>query len=295
MRHKRSLSGALFDHLNILFMGMIVVVMIFPLLHVVSVSLSEGKEVLKGGIFLYPKGWNVSAYATVFKDPLLIRSFGNAIVYSVLHMLFTLVFTSLTAYPLSVPNYRLKTFTTIFLVITMFISGGMIPTYLLIKNLGMINTVWAMTLPFCVAAYNVVLFRTFFQGIPSELREAAMLDGASELRILFQIVLPLSKAILATIALFSIVGKWNDWFSALIYLTKEDLYPVQMILRKVLYSVSSIQNLDPETRAMFGRTEITPQSIQMAVVVIVVTPILCIYPFLQKYFVKGVFIGTIKG
>ena len=295
MKMKTSFASKVFDCFNILSMCLVIIVMIVPLIHVVSVSLSDGSEVLKGGLFLYPHGWNLKGYMTVLKDPMLARSYLNTIIYCTLGTLSTLIFTSLIAYPLSVNEYVFKKFTTIFLTLTMFVNGGMIPTYLLIKNIGMINSIWVMVIPFSVSAYNVILFRTFFKGIPSSIREAARIDGANELQVLFLIILPLSKAIIATIALFTIVGKWNDWFSALIYFTREEMYPVQMILRKILFSVRSIQDLDPVTRLLFTRGEITPQNVQMALIVIVILPILCIYPFLQKYFVKGVFVGTIKG
>lgn len=295
MKIAKSRGDKIFDACNVIFLCIVMAVMIVPLLHVVSASLSDGNEIAKGGFLLVPKGFNLSGYQTVLKDDMLLRSYGNTILYAALNTIFTLLFTSLTAYPLSISDFCLKKFITIFLTITMFISGGMIPTYLLMKQLHLINTVWVMTVPFCVGAYNVILFRTFFQGIPPDVREAARIDGASEITILFKIMLPLSKAILATIGLFTIVGKWNDWFSALIYLTNEKLYPVQMILRKILFNVSSMKDMDAATRAMLRTGEVTPQNIQMAVIVIVILPILCIYPFLQKYFAKGVFVGTIKG
>ena len=295
MIYDRSTGDKIFDLCNNLFMVLVIMVMIFPMAHVISVSLSDGQEVTKGGFFLYPRGLNLVGYLTVFKDPMLVRSYGNTILYSVLGTVVTLVFTCLTAYPLSIKGYKLKKVTTIYLTITMFLSGGMIPTYLLIRRLHLINTVTVMVLPFCVSAYNCILFRTFFQGIPPSLRESAMIDGAGETRILFQIIMPLSKAILATIGLFTLVGKWNDWFSALIYLTEEERYPVQMILRKVLFNVSSLKDMDEATRSMLRINKVTPQNIQMAVIVIVILPIMCVYPFLQKYFVKGVLVGTIKG
>lgn len=296
MKIKKTRGEQIFDVVNVIIMALVAAVMILPMIHVFSVSFSEGSESLKGGFFFYPHGFNLNGYETVFKDPMLLRSYGNTIIYVIGNTVCTLFFTSLTAYPLSVPGFRLKVPVTIFLTITMFISGGTIPTYMLMRKLHLINTVWVMIVPFCVGAYNVILFRTFFAGIPAALREAAIIDGASEFTVLFKMIFPLSKAIFATIGLFTLVGKWNDWFSALIYLNNESMYPLQMILRKILFNTDlSMKELDPATRAMFINNEVTAQNIKMAAIVITTVPILCIYPFIQKYFVKGVFIGTIKG
>lgn len=296
MKIKKTKGEQVFDVFNVILMAVVAAVMILPMIHVLSVSLSEGTESLKGGFFFYPHGFNLKGYETVFKDPLLIRSYGNTILYVIGNTVLTLFFTALTAYPLSIPGFRLKIPVTVFLTITMFISGGTIPTYMLMRNMGLINSVWVMMLPFCVGAYNVILFRTFFTGIPAALREAAIIDGASEITVLFRIIFPLSKAIFATIGLFTLVAKWNDWFSALIYLNRETMYPLQMILRKILFNTDqAMKNLDPVTRQLFSGSEVTAQNVKMAAIIITTLPILCVYPFIQKYFVKGVFVGTIKG
>ena len=295
MKIKKTPGEKVFDVFLVLFMLLVCAVMIFPMIHVLSLSLSDGAESIKGGFFLYPHGFNLKGYQTVFQDPLLVRSYANTILYSVGNTCFVLFFTAMTAYPLSVPGFRLKKFITIYLVITMFIGGGMIPTYILMRSMHLINTVWAMIVPFCVSAYNVILFRTFFSGIPASLREAAVMDGANKIRVLFQIIIPLSKAIFATIGLFTLVGKWNDWFAALIYLNEESKYPLQMILRKILFNTVSMKDMDAVTKTMFANNEVTGQNIKMASIMVATVPILCIYPFIQKYFVKGVFVGTIKG
>lgn len=288
-------AGAMaFDSINILIMILIMIVMILPILHVVSVSFSSAQETNKGGFFLYPRDVTLKAYESVFANPIIWTSYLNTIIYAFGGAAFTLVITALTAYPLSIPGFRLKKFVTIYILITMFIGGGMVPTYLTMRKLSLINTVWVMIIPFCVSAYNVILFRTFFMGIPAELRESAYLDGAGEIRILFKIIIPLSKAIFATIALFTIVGKWNDWFSALIYLNSSDKYPLQMILRNILNNARIFEE-DPIARSMIRQNEITTMNIKMAVIVVTLFPIMTIYPFMQKYFVKGVMIGTIKG
>jgi putative aldouronate transport system permease protein len=296
MKIKNSKSGMLFDALNVIFMLWLSAIMLFPMLHVLFVSISSGPESIKSGFFLWPRGEiNWSGYTTVFRDPLIMKSYINTILYAAGNVIFTLFFTSLTAYPLSIREFGLKKFITIFLTITMFIGGGLIPTYMLVRGLGMIDTFWVMVIPFCVGAYNVILFRTFFANLPPALREAAIIDGASEFRVFRMIYVPLSKAIFATIALFTLVGKWNDWFSALIYLNDENKYPVQMILRKILFNNISAQNMDDMTRSMMNSMQVTGENIKMAAIIITILPILCIYPYIQRYFVKGVFIGTIKG
>jgi putative aldouronate transport system permease protein len=295
-RIKRTMGEAIFDVFNTLFMLVIIAVMLFPMIHVLMVSLSSGPESIKGGFYFLPRGGiNFAGYQTVFKDPKLVQSYINTIIYSVGGTAFTLFFTSMTAYPLSIPNFRLRKFVTVFLVITMFFGGGMIPTYLLMRDIGFINTRWVMIIPFCVGAYNVVLFRTFFSGLPPELREAAKIDGASELSIYVRIIVPLSKAIFATIALFTFVGKWNEWFAALLYMNEERMQPVQMILRKILFNVSAMAGMDANIRSQISDSTLSGQNIKMAAIIITTLPILCIYPFIQKYFVKGVFVGTIKG
>ncbi|CEM62957.1 carbohydrate ABC transporter permease [Treponema phagedenis] len=223
------------------------------------------------------------------------HSYLNTIIYTAGHTVLVILLTAMTAYPLSIKTLPFKNGFTIFLTFTMFFSGGTIPTYLLMRHLHLINNRLVMIIPFAVSTYNVILFRTFFLGINSELRESAKIDGAGEMRILFQIILPLSKAIIATVGLFTMVGKWNDWFSALIYLTDEKKYPVQMILRKILFNSTALNMNDARMMEIFRLNAINPLTIQMATIVVISFPIMCIYPFLQKHFTKGVLLGGIKG
>lgn len=291
----RRASGSMaFDAANIIFMLFITVIMLLPMIHVVSVSFSSAVETNKGGFFLYPRGFSLEGYRTMFQHAGILASYGNSIIYAVGGTVMTLFFTALTAYPLSIREFRLKKAVTIYLMITMFISGGMIPTYLIIRDYGMINTRLVMMLPFCVGTYNVILFRTFFQGISGELRESAFLDGAGDFTVLFHIILPLSKAILSTVGLFTIVGKWNDWFSPLIYLNSSDKYPMQLILRNILNNARYFEE-DKYARDLVRTGMVTTTNIKMAIIVVTILPIICIYPFIQKYFVKGVMIGSIKG
>lgn len=292
---KLSTSDRIFDIFNILIMLVVLAVMLVPIIHVVSVSFSVGAEVQKGGLFLWPRGFTLEGYKKVLGDELIVRTYLNSIVYSVGHTVLTVILTALTAYPLSIRDFPLKKGVTVFVMITMFFSGGAVPTYLLMKELHLINNPLVMILPFTVTGYNLILFRTFFSGIDPAMRESAKMDGAGEFRILLQVIMPLSKAIIATISLFTFVGKWNDWYNALIYLNEEKYYPVQMILRKVLFNSTAFQNMDPTIMQMFRSNTITAQNIQMATIVVIMLPIMCIYPFIQKYFAAGVMVGGVKG
>jgi putative aldouronate transport system permease protein len=284
---------------NIFIMALILVVVLYPILNIIATSLSSTRYIASGSVSVWPKGFTLQAYTDVFKDPYIFKGYVNSIIYAVGSTGIMLLFTSLMAYPLTIPEFAGKKFITIYLAITMFFSGGLIPTYLLIRNLHLLDTVWVMILPGAVGAYNVFLFRTFFMNIPSELKDSARIDGANDVVVLFRIVLPLSKALLATFALFGLVGSWNSWFEALIYLQDQDKYPLQMVLRNYLFSL--------DTNAIQGRIgagnaavnapgeALDPKAVRMSVIVITMFPIMLIYPFFQKHFTRGILIGSIKG
>ncbi|MCI9218608.1 MAG: carbohydrate ABC transporter permease [Lachnospiraceae bacterium] len=297
---QRSRGDRIFDVVNTLIMLGIIVVVIFPVLNVIAISFSNAEHVARADVTIFPKGFNVEAYSYILRDPQVWRGYLNSIGYCVGFTLCNLLFTSLFAYPLTHDDFLGKKFCTIFLTITMFFGGGMIPTYLLMRNLHLIDNPLVLIIPGCVGAYNVFVFRTFFNNIPSELSESAKMDGANDFTILFRIVLPLSKALLATFGLFAIVGMWNNWFSALLYLNDTNKYPVQMILRQYLYVLDTV---NMQQRAGMGGgyinptllQQISPKGVRMAMVVVTMFPIMMIYPFFQKYFVKGVMIGAVKG
>ena len=294
---KEPLSSRIFDVCNIIFMLLVAAVMLYPFLNVIAVSLSSNDQVMMGYVTIYPRDLNFGAYKTILEDPLVWNSYLNTILYAIGSVICTLGFTSLLAYPLSVDDFKGKKFITIFLTITMFFGGRLIPTYLWIRDLGLLDTYWVMVLPGCVGAYNVFVFRTFFQGIAKELRESAYIDGANDVVILFKIVLPLSKALLATFTLFTIVGTWNSWFNALIYLSDELKYPLQLVLRRYLFTQSSgvSGTISQEMQIQMELMGINTKSVQMALIVVAMFPITVIYPFLQKYFAKGVTLGAVKG
>jgi putative aldouronate transport system permease protein len=294
MFYKRSLGSKVFDFINTIIMLLIIIVMIYPFLYVLSVSLSAPNYIVEGKVSWFPRGFNLQGYKLILSNSQIWLAYRNTILYALVGTVITLILTSMTAYPLSISDFVLKKQFTIFLSITMFFSGGLVPTYLLIKNLHLINTFWVMVIPGCISAYNIFIYRTFFQGMPAELRESAYLDGANDIVILFKIILPLSKALLATFGLFSIVGHWNSWFNALLYLNSEKKYPIQMILRQILFVIGADSYNDAAAQMLQSKM-LNPKNIQMSVVILTCAPILCIYPFIQKYFVKGVMIGAIKG
>lgn len=297
---KRSVGDRVFDTINIIIMLVIVVVVLYPVLNVVALSFSDAAHIAKADVGILPKGFTLESYNYVLRDRLVWFGYRNSIFYALASTALMLICTSMFAYPLITDDFIGKKFFTVFLTITMFFGGGLIPTYLLMKNMAMLDTVWVMILPGVVGAYNVFVFRTFFQSQPAELRESAQIDGANDFVILFRIVLPLSKALLATFGLFGLVGSWNSWFNGMLYLKTPELYPLQLILREYLYNItsSSMQAVAGAggiaTNALM-MNKIDPKGVQMAMVVVTMFPIMMIYPFFQKYFAKGVMIGAVKG
>ncbi len=296
---KASFGSRAFDVINIVIMLFILIVVLYPILNIIATSLSGTRYISAGSVTIWPKGFNLDAYTTVFRDPYIFKGYLNSIIYATGSTVIMLLFTALMAYPLTIPGFAGKKFLTIFLMITMFFGGGLIPTYLLMRSLHLLDTVWVMILPGAISAYNVFLFRTFFLNIPSELKDSASIDGANDLVVLFRIILPLSKALFATFALFGLVGSWNSWFEALIYLRNQDMYPLQMVLRNYLFTL--------DTTAIQGRVgggavainapgeTLDPKAVRMSVIIITMFPIMCIYPIFQKHFTKGIFVGSIKG
>lgn len=264
---------------------------IIPLLHIISGSFSDPMSLLQGKVGLLPKGFTLDMYKKVFQDSEIWTGYRNTIVYTVVGTLISVVLTACGAYPLSRKDFFGRNVFMMLFAFTMFFSGGMIPTYLLVKSLGMLNSMWALVLPSAVSTYNLIIMRTFFQSsIPTELVESASLDGCNDLGVFFRIVIPLSSSIFAVMVLFYGVAQWNSWFPALLYISDRDLYPLQMILREVLIQ-GDIGNMAGST----GDVEIIGDGLKYATMVVATLPIMCLYPFLQKYFVKGVMIGAVKG
>ena len=298
-RIQRSKGELVFDGFNRLIMWFVIIVIVYPFLNIIAVSFSSAYYAQTGQVTFYPKDFTLSAYEYVFQDPQVFTGFRNSVIYAIGSVIVTLTFTSLIGYPLIYPQFKLRKFVTVVLAITMFFSGGMIPMYLLMRDLKLMDTLWVMILPGSVSAYNVFMFRTFFNNIPGDLRESAIIDGAGEWTVLLRIILPLSKPLLATFTLFTAVGSWNSWFNALLFLTDSKRYPLQLILRNYIFTIdaSAMQARAGTTGAasLISQMRTDPTSVRMAMVLVTIVPIMLIYPSLQKYFAKGVMIGAIKG
>lgn len=288
----KSLGSRLFDIFILIFMICVVFATLYPFYYMAIVSISDGKAVMRGEISFYPKGINFETYNLVLKDPTIVRSLANSVLYTVVGTIINLSFTSLCAYPLSRPRFSGRTFFTLLFTVTMFFQGGLIPLYLVVLNLGMMNTIWALVLPTAINTWYMFIMRTYYQGIPESLHESAIIDGANDISILWRIVLPLAKPIMATLLLFYAVGHWNDFFSALIYLDEKRKWPMTMILRSILIIGRMGEATNETLETDFAVVE---QTIKYATVMVSTLPILMVYPFVQKYFVKGVMIGAIKG
>ncbi len=270
----------------------LMLVCILPMLHVLASSLSSADALVKNEVFIWPKGWNVEAYRTVLTTEKYVHSMGWTAILTVICTLLSITLTIMCAYPLTYTNLRGGKFLNFIILFTMYFSAGMIPHYVMLSNLGMLETVWVLVLPSCLSVYNMIIMRSSFYSVPESLREAAEIDGAGPVRTLVQIYLPLSKPVLATLALFYAVGRWNGFSDALLYIKKtRDLYPIQLYLYNILQNASSGEAAAQEGFTMPGLSE----TLKMASVMFATVPILLVYPWLQRYFVAGVTIGAVKG
>lgn len=293
MKIKRTNGEIIFGVVNTAFMVVMAFVTLYPLWHVLMASFSVPTRIMAHrGLLFWTLGFSNEAYVQVFKHPLLVRSYTNTIFYVLVGTGINMVMTFHGAYVLSRRNVYFKKHIMIMITITMFVSGGLVPNYLLISDLGMLNTPWAILLPGAIGTYNMVMMRTYFQGIPYELEESARIDGATDIRILYQIILPVSTPIIAVIALYYGVGHWNSWFNAMIYLTDRNLFPIQLVLREILIQGSMDALEDTAINSSWKAVE---ETLKYATIIVATVPILCVYPFLQKYFDKGVLVGALKG
>ena len=267
-------------------------VCLVPLLNVLARSLSSAEYLIRNEVVLWPKGWNVDAYTTVLRDPKYVHSLWYTGLLTVGCTLLSLTMTVMCAYPLTYKELKGGKVINVIILFTMYFSAGMIPHYLWLRNLGMLDTIWVLIVPSCLSVYNMIIMRSFFYGVPESLREAAEIDGAGPIRTLIMIYLPLSKAVLATLALFYAVGRWNGFSDALLYLKKrEDLYPIQLLLYNILQNSTNVEVATQEGFSTPGLGE----TLKMATVMFATVPILLIYPWLQRYFVTGVTLGAVKG
>ena len=268
-------------------------VILLPLLYVLLASFLEPNVLLSKGISFNPDDWSVQGYVKILQNEAIIRGFFYSILYSVGFALVTVIVSILAAYPLSVEGFRGTKVIMIFFLITMFFSGGLIPTYLVVKDLGMLNSIWAIILPGAISVWNIILARTYFKAIPKELQEAAKIDGASDLLIFFKIILPLSKPIIFVLALYAFVGQWNSYFDAMIYLEDAKLHPLQLVLRSILIQNEVQPGMIGDQLAMAELKKMS-EMIKYSSIILSSLPLIIMYPFFQKYFEKGVMVGSIK-
>lgn len=287
----------LFDIINTILMIILMVVMIFPFWYSLVGSFNEGNDYIRGGVYLWPRKFTLMNYEAVFRDKTIISAFIITILKATLGTFSSLFVTCLAAYALSRPNLKYKKFYIPFMMLTMYFGGGLIPYFILIKDMGLYDTFWVYIIPGLFSVWNMIIIRSFFAELPASLIESAKIDGAGEYCIFFKIILPLSKAVLAAITLFSVVGHWNSYFDSMMYTSSVELQTIQLFLKKVITDAGAAQGLASQAMQQIPEVamSVTPQTIKLAAMVVTALPIICVYPFLQKYFAKGVMIGSVKG
>ncbi|PLS07040.1 carbohydrate ABC transporter permease [Bacillus halotolerans] len=284
-------AGRVFDVCNILFLGGVGAITILPFLYILAGSFATEAELAQRSFFIFPKTFTLDAYRYVFSTPTFIRSMGVSIFITVVGTAVQLFFTFTMAYPLAKRHVKGRNLLLNLVIFSMLFSGGMIPTYLVVKSLGLLDSYWALILPMAINPFNLIIIKNFFQQLPQELEESAKIDGCSEIGVFWRIALPLSKPVIATFALFYAVGIWNDFFHALLYINDSAKWPLQMVLRQV----TILSDLTATNGDTMQNTIPPEQGIKLAVIVIATIPILAFYPFLQKHFAKGMLIGSVKG
>jgi putative aldouronate transport system permease protein len=290
---RKTIGERCFDFINSIFMIIFMFICFYPILHVLSASFSDPSRLMSHqGPLLWPLGFTLKGYKLVFENPNIISGYKNTLLYLTVGTSINILMTSMGAYVLSRKNVMFGRPMMFIITFTMYFGGGLIPWYLLMKNLGLIDNIWAMVLPGAISTYNLIVMRTSFMAIPDSLEESARIDGANDFVILFRIILPLSKAVLAVMVLFYAVGYWNSWFNAMLFLKSRKLFPLQLILREILITNSK----DTMMQQMISPTEkdLYKDLIQYTTIIVGTVPIFFVYPFLQKYFTQGVMIGSLK-
>ncbi len=280
--------------LNKIIIAFLVLITVLPMGYILIASFMDPQVLANQGLSLNPQDWTVDGYKRVLGDNAILRGFINSLIYSTAFAVLTVIISVLTAYPLSKKDLVGRRWINYFLIFTMFFGGGLVPTYLLIKNLGMLNTIWSIIVPGAVNVWNIILARTYFQGLPDELVEAAVIDGANDFQIFLKIVLPLAKPIMFVLFLYAFVGQWNSYFDAMIYIKDPNLAPLQLVLRNILIQSEVSQNMIGAQAAMNEMKKIA-EMIKYATIIISSLPLIVMYPFFQKYFDKGIMAGSLKG
>ncbi|CAM4341434.1 putative aldouronate transport system permease protein [Paenibacillus endophyticus] len=297
---KETGKDKLFLAFNYIYVLLAFIIVAYPVVYMISASISDPKLVGSGEMWLLPKGITFEGYERVFQNKSIWTGYGNTILYTVVGTAINLFVTLPAAYALSRKDFAGRNFFMGMFMVTMFFGGGLVPSYLLIKELGMVNTIWAIVIPSAASIWNIIVARTFFQSsIPKELQEAAQIDGCSNIRLFMKIILPLSMPIIAVMALFYGVGNWNSYFSALIYLNDAAKYPLQLVLRQILVlqemSAQGGGAIDASTASALNSKAEIAALVKYSVIIVATAPIIAVYPFLQRYFVQGVMIGSVKG
>lgn len=294
MRRRKSFKQIVSELIKLVIAIILTIVTLYPFWHVVMYSFSESKAAMSGGIFLYPREFTTASWEMLLKTKQVFVAFRNSIAKTVIGTAFSIFISILTAYPLSIRYLKGRKFLQGMIFFTMLFSGGMIPTFILIKNLGLLDSFWVYIIPSAMSVYNMFVLRNFFQAIPDSLSESAMLDGAGYARILTQIVLPLSKPAIATQVMFYGVGKWNSYMDGVLYVTDQKLQLLQVYLRQIIGSVGAA-GIGMDASDMSGHSAVSEESIKMTIIAMSVIPVAVVYLCLQKYFVKGTMVGSVKG
>jgi ABC-type sugar transport system, permease component len=293
MKSSKTLTSIrLSDIVIMLIVGVAMIVCLVPFLHIIAISLSSKQEIMSDRVTIFPRGFDWHAYEIVFQDARMLWSMGLTIVLTVTFTAISMLMSIFAAYPLNKENLKGRSFFMMLIVFTMFFSGGLIPEYLLVKQLGLLDNLFSLILPGMISAFNLIILRTFFSTIPASLEESAHLDGSSHIGTLIRIVLPLSMPVLATLSLFYAVSRWNGFMDALFYITNSELYPIQLKLYQVVMN-SMVTDLTAQEGA--AQMDIIPEGIKAASIMFATAPILIVYPWLQRYFVSGIMIGAVKG
>lgn len=290
MIEKTNLGGRLLSSLNHLIIALVALTCLYPVLYVLAASFSDPIRLIRHqGAMLWPQGFSLKGYETVFRNPNILTGYSNTLFYVIAGSGLSMLLTLLGGYALARKGWPFRKFFILFFVFTMYFNAGIVPTFMLVKHAGLLNTRWAIILPVAVNTWNLIVMRTGFSSVPAELQESAYIDGASDFRVLWQIYVPVSKATVSVILLFYAVERWNAWFTAMIYLQDTSLYPLQIFVRDVLLFDAAAGTTE-DANAIYLK-ELT----KYALIVVAVVPILCVYPFVQRYFVRGVMLGSVKG
>jgi putative aldouronate transport system permease protein len=292
MHYKKSVGEKSFDVINIALFGFLAILWTYPFIYTLSMSLSTAAEASRDGFHFFPRDISFFSYKAVLGNPNILTGYYNTIMRTFLGTVLTLLASCIAAYPLSRREMPKRSMIIFFIVFTMLFSGGMIPNYILVKDLGMINTMWSLVIPTLLSGFNIIIMKNFFQSIPESFVEAARIEGAGEWTILFKIFIPLSKPVLATVALWTMVAHWNAWLDALLYITDDNKQVLQIFLQRiVIESSAKLMDMGVTDQTI---TQFTPETIKAATVIVTILPIICVYPFVQKYFVSGIMLGGVK-